>query len=64
MFPTSPPLYGLVNCRIGSLEIARHLIVFSLTVNCRIGSLEICPYVGLFKRKVNCRIGSLEKNGF
>ena len=52
---------GIVNCRIGSLEIDSCIANVYDGVNCRIGSLEINDTKRDIKRHVNCRIGSLEK---
>ena len=51
---------GIVNCRIGSLEIMLKLLTLLRIVNCRIGSLENDAISGAVAVQVNCRIGSLE----
>ena len=50
----------IVNCRIGSLEIALDGNSASIVVNCRIGSLEMKNQARQYFEAVNCRIGSLE----
>ena len=54
----------LVNCRIGSLEIALCVLVTAILVNCRIGSLEKLHNRYGCHLRVNCRIGSLETEHF
>ena len=40
--PTTFIVYRfLVHCRVGSLEMKKHKVVFYLTVHCRVGSLEM-----------------------
>ncbi len=51
---------SIVNCRIGSLEIALFVKNIYRLVNCRIGSLENYSMLHINKPLVNCRIGSLE----
>ena len=41
MFLTFRNLRIVVNCRVGSLEIANSPFVIYVSVNCRVGSLEI-----------------------
>ena len=51
---------GIVNCRIGSLEIKEVSKNKEDKVNCRIGSLEMWIGHLPLMHCVNCRIGSLE----
>ncbi len=53
----------LINCRIGSLEIAKLINIATTLINCRIGSLENLAAPELRATLINCRIGSLEIKG-
>ena len=55
-------IYGVVNCRIGSLEKFNPFRACFGRVNCRIGSLEIKFISPGIAGVVNCRIGSLEND--
>ena len=50
----------IVNCRVGSLEIAIDDSPNPGSVNCRVGSLESAMCNGSGVVRVNCRVGSLE----